>query len=235
MKILGIDTTTKFLCLGASDGVNIYEYNLELGVKQSAMLTPTIKRVLQALKWQLSEIDYFACGLGPGSFTGMRVGISTIKGFAWLLKKPLVGISSLDILAMNAVSRNASIVAPIIDAKRGLVYCSIYRSKGNALKRTAPYMLLTIDEFIKKIENARLDKKQTEILGDALALYKEDIARKLKKTKILDRDYWYPKGSNIIELAIENIREKRISNAFDIAPIYLYPKECQIVNTDRHR
>lgn len=228
MKILGIDTTSKFLSLGASDGINIYEHNLELGVKQSALLVPIIKRVLEALQWRIGEIDYFACGLGPGSFTGMRVGIATIKGFGWSLKKPIVGISSLDILAMNAISLVAPMVAPILDAKRGLVYCSIYQKKDNALKRISPYMLLTIDEFIKKFENSRLNQKHMEILGDAVALYRERIIKKLKTVKILDRDYWYPCARNIIQLALENIRQKRISNASDIEPIYLYPKECQI-------
>ncbi len=228
MKILGLDTSTKFLCLGASDGSNIFEYNLQLDRKLSALLTPTIKRVLAALKWRVSDIDYFACGLGPGSFTGMRVGISAIKGFAWLLKKPVVGISSLDILAMNAVSLDARIIAVVIDAKRGLIYCGIYQKNNNAIKRISPYMLLSIDEFLRKINNGKLNGQGVLILGDAVALYSANITKGTGKVRILDRDYWYPQGHNIIRLAQESIRRRRISNSFDIEPIYLYPKECQI-------
>jgi len=228
MKILGIDTTSKFLCLGASDGVNIYEYNVELGRKLSALLIPTIKRVLAALKWQVGDIDCFACALGPGSFTGMRVGISAVKGLSWSLEKPILGISSLDILAMNAVSLDVSVVAPVVDAKRGLVYCSLYRKNGFALKRTAPYMLLTIDEYIKKIKGLGLKQKPVAILGDAVVLYREEVARRTKNVQILDRDYWYPKAGNIIKLVLERQEAAKMSNAFDIAPIYLYPKECQI-------
>ena len=235
MKILGIDTTSKFLCLGASDGVNIYEYNLELGIKQSALLIPTIKRVLAALKWQVGEIDCFALAFGPGSFTGMRVGISAVKGLSWSLEKPILGISSLDILAMNAVALDVSVIAPVVDAKRGLVYSSVYRKDGFVLERTAPYMLLAIDECIKKINGGGLNKLPAVILGDAVALYKEEMVRKAKNAQILDRDYWYPKAGNIIRLALERQEAGKMSNAFDIAPIYLYPKECQIKSHQGHR
>ncbi len=221
MKILGVDTTTKFLCLGIYDGSKIYEYSLESGIKHSALLVPTIKRVLDVLGWHIRDIDYFACGLGPGSFTGMRVGLSTIKGLSWSLDKPIIGISSLDILARNA-SRLGGYIVPAIDAKRGLIYCSIYRIKNGALKRIAPYLLLNEGEFLKKIP------KNSIVLADAINLYKEDILRKIKGIKILDKDYWYPKAHNIIKLALERIEDKKFNNAFKIKPIYLYPKECQI-------
>lgn len=221
MKILGIDTTTKFLCLGVYDDERVYEYNLETGVKLSSLLGVTIKRVLDALGWHIGDIDYFACGLGPGSFTGMRVGLATIKGLSWSLKKPIVGISTLDILARNALGVSASI-APVIDAKRGLIYCSIYKTKNGTLKRIAPYMLLNENELLKEIP------KNTVVFADAVSLYKENISKKIKGVKILDKDYWYPQGRHIIALALERIKEKKFSHAFDIEPIYLYPKECQI-------
>jgi len=213
MKILGIDTTTRFLCLGICDDARIYEYNMDLGIKHSALLVPTIKRALEALGWQLGDIDYFACGLGPGSFTGIRVGLSTIKGLSWALKKPIVGISTLDILACNASGIGGAVV-PAIDAKRNLIYCSIYQFKNGALKRTAPYMLLQEAELLKKIP------AHAVLLGDAAA--------KIEGARILDKDSWYPKARHIISLALERIKEKKFKRAFSAQPIYLYPKECQI-------
>jgi len=221
MKILGIDTTTKFLCLGIYDNAKVYEYSLELGTKHSSLLIPTIKRVIDALNWRLDDIDYFACGLGPGSFTGMRVGLATIKGLAWSLNKPVIGISSLDILAKN-VMQDEGFVAPIIDAKRNLIYTSIYRIKDKSFKRITPYMLLNIEQFLKKI------KKNTIILGDAVSPYKAKISTDSKRAVILDKDYWSLQPRNIISLALERIKEKKIDNPFDIKPIYIYPKECQI-------
>ena len=222
MKILGIDTTTKFLCLAIYNNGIISELNLELGLRHSSLLTVMIKRALDALGLQCGDIDYFACGVGPGSFTGIRVGLSAIKGLAWALGKPVIGVSTLDILARNACGTEASCIIPAIDAKRSLIYCSVFKAKGETLKRTAPYMLLTQEEFVKKIKNGSI------LLGDALGLYKEKIMGYALGVTLLDRDYWYPKGHHIIPLALEKIQEQRLSCAADIKPIYLYPKECQI-------
>ena len=226
MKILGIDTTTKFLSLGLYNEGKIYEYNLQLGTKLSSLLAKTIQRVLDVLDLEIKNIDYLACGLGPGSFTGVRVGLSTVKAIAFSLNKPVVGISTLDILAKNTKSSDGHIV-PIIDARRNLIYCSIYKIKKGSPKRITPYMLLTLDEFLRKLK----DTKQVEILGDAVGLYKEIILKNTKNAIILDKDYWHLKAHNIIELAQEKIKGKEFDNPFKIKPIYLYPKECQIRNT----
>jgi len=223
MKILGIDTTTKFLCLGIYNDNKLYEYNLNLGRNLSALITLTIERVLHALGWQASDIDYFACGLGPGSFTGMRVGIAAIKGLAFSLKKPVIGIPTLDILARNAATSEGYVV-PIIDAKRNLVYCSIYRNNNGKPSRVGPYMLLTMDDYFKKT----MVKGNVAILGDAVNLYKQKISLGMKNVTVLDKDYWYPNGRNIIDLAIERINGGKFNKASKIRPIYLYPKECQI-------
>ena len=122
MRILGIDTTTRFLCLAFYDGVKIYEYNLEVGRRLSELIGVTLDRVLHALGWEPEDIDYFACGIGPGSFTGMRVGVATVKGLAWGLKKPIAGIPTLDILAQNVRADNNTHIIPVIDAKRSMVY-----------------------------------------------------------------------------------------------------------------
>ena len=150
MKILGIDTTTKMLCVGVYDDGKACEYNVELGRKHSALVVTTVKRVLDALRWQAKDLDYFVCGAGPGSFTGVRIGAAAIKGLAWSLKKPIVSVSSLDILAGNAPCEGT--IVPAIDAKRGLIYSSIYENRNGKLKRLAPYMLLPAEEFLKKIK-----------------------------------------------------------------------------------
>jgi tRNA threonylcarbamoyl adenosine modification protein YeaZ len=177
MKILGIDTTTKLLCLGLYDNHQIYEYNLEVGTRLSALLAITIKRVLDTLGWRINDIDYFVCGLGPGSFTGVRVGLSTVKGMSWALNKPIIGISTLDILAKN-VKNSEGLIVPVIDAKRNLIYTSVYRNKNGRLNRIKPYMLLTENEFFKKI------KSNAIILGDAAGLYKDKLLKNIKGVNI---------------------------------------------------
>lgn len=228
MKILGIDTTTKFLCIGACDNGKIYEYNIELFRLQSAFIMPALERILRALNWDIGKIDYFACGLGPGSFTGIRIGLSTIKAFAWSQNKQIIGLHSLDILANNYIEAD-KIIVPAIDAKRGQVFCSAYKNRAGVLKKIMPDMLLSKSDFLKKLKPASV------VLGDALDLYKEEITKNISAVTVLDRDYWYPQARNIIKLALEGIEAKKFNNAFDIKPIYLYPDACQIVNSRRCR
>ncbi|MCX5711396.1 MAG: tRNA (adenosine(37)-N6)-threonylcarbamoyltransferase complex dimerization subunit type 1 TsaB [Candidatus Omnitrophica bacterium] len=220
MKILALDTTTKILTLVVSDGSKAAEYNLEVGRKLSGLLEETIKRVTCAFGLELNAFDYFALGLGPGSFTGMRVGMACIKGLAWTLNKPIVGVSTLDILAQGVLEDGRTII-PAIDAKRKLIYCSSFTKNGGRIKRNKPYMLVTEKEFLK------FAPKGCIILGDAVSLYRDSFS-KIEGVKFPDKDMWFPKAHNLVTLSLERIKERKISNAFDIKPIYLYPKECQI-------
>ncbi|MDD5611348.1 MAG: tRNA (adenosine(37)-N6)-threonylcarbamoyltransferase complex dimerization subunit type 1 TsaB, partial [Candidatus Omnitrophica bacterium] len=120
MNILAIDTTTKFLCLGVDKQGKVFQQNSDLGTRHSEELIPRIKNLLKKAKLSIQDIDYFACSLGPGSFTGIRIGISTCKGFALGLDKPLLGIPSLDILAKNVSTKEEALVCPLIDARRNL-------------------------------------------------------------------------------------------------------------------
>lgn len=226
MKILGIDTSTKFLSLGLSDKDKIYTYCLETATRLSLLLGPTIQRILEALGWRVDDVDYFACGLGPGSFTGLRIGLSTIKGIGWSLKKPLIGIPTLDILARNAQAESG-LAIPVVDAKRNLIYSSIYAIKGRGIKRVAPYMLVKAEDLIRKIKARIKGNDNILVFGDALNLYRQKF-NQIGGLKTLDKDAWYPGGQQIINLAREKIKEKKFSNAFNIKPIYLYPRECQI-------
>jgi tRNA threonylcarbamoyladenosine biosynthesis protein TsaB len=222
MKILGIDTTTKFLCLGLYVDGRLYEYNLETGRSLSILLAPTIQRVVAAAGLKIADIDYFACGLGPGSFTGMRIGLATIKGLSVVRNKPVVGISTLDILAKNVLIKDVLIV-PALDARRELIYCSSYKEERGFLKRKSEYLLLNLDEFIKKHLS-----KNALILGDAALLYRDKMLARIKGASILEEDYWFPKAHNLIELALVRIKARQFNSALDIKPIYLYPQECQI-------
>jgi tRNA threonylcarbamoyladenosine biosynthesis protein TsaB len=229
VKILGIDTSTRTLCLGASDKGRVYEYNLDLGVKISALLVPTIKRVTESLGWEMAQIDYFAAGIGPGSFTGTRVGLATVKALSWSLGKPLVGISSLDILAANAGAEHANIVA-VIDAKRDMVYAGIYKKQPGRLRRVAQYMLLGKKELVQKIK-ANIPSRvlnDSVILGDGLNICSGECLGALKGIKILDKDHWRLEAGNLITLAKSAIEAGKASNPFKLEPLYLYPKECQI-------
>lgn len=221
MILLAVDTSTRFLSIGIFDGVKTYEYNVAFGTKHSSLLIPVVESVLSAIGKCIRDVDYFACGLGPGSFTGIRVGVAAIKAMAWAGKKPIIGISTLDILAQSAKDKNTDIIAAI-DAKRGLVYYAKYRIAKGMLKKKEGYSLITGSEFMQKVNSGYV------ILGDALELHKDAILKKCKKAGIMDRDYWYPKGHCIVEIALQKIKAGKLTDAFGVEPVYLYPKECQI-------
>lgn len=221
MKILGIDTTTDLLCLGLYADGKFYEYSLKVGRRLSVLLVPSVQRVIAGAGLEIADIDYFACGLGPGSFTGMRIGIATIKGLSVVRNKPVIGISTLDILAKNA-QIDSRLIVSAIDARRGLIYCASYKNERGILKRLSAYSLLSLDEFTKRFPAKPL------VLGDAVALYGDRILSRMEGSSVLDKDYWSPRAHNLIALALEKIKAKQFISALTVKPIYLYPKECQI-------
>jgi tRNA threonylcarbamoyladenosine biosynthesis protein TsaB len=157
MNVFAIDTTTKFLCIGIETSSGRYEYRVEAGIKLSKTLIPTVKNVLSAAGLEIRDIDCFIAGLGPGSFTAVRIGLASVKAFAWGLHKPVSGVCTLDILAAGA--RRDGIVVPVIDAKRSLFYSAVYRNDAAGLKRLSPYLLLPQDALIglvrKKVASSK--------------------------------------------------------------------------------
>lgn len=225
MNILAIDTSTKYFCLViAKDKDILVQYHEPLGRELSRLIIPTIKKCLKKSRLALKDIDCFAVGLGPGSFTGLRIGLATIKGFALALKKPVIGLSSLDTMAYSVNGEDKDI-CPVVDAKRALVYSAIYRKQGVILRRKSRYLLVGINELLDKI------KKETVFLGDAVALYRAEIANRFKqKPCFKEEDYWYPCPEFLLALALEKIKKKEFKDAGKIVPLYLYPKDCQVVN-----
>lgn len=218
MKILAIDTSSAILSIALAKGADIIkEKNIPAGRSHSALLVPEIKNMLKKARTPIEKVDGFVVGLGPGSFTGLRIGVSTVKGFGIALKKPCVGVASIDALAMNT-DGDIQTIAPIIDAKRENVYSAIY-SKGT---RKSKYLLLKIDELMKKIDGPCV------FLGDAVNLYREKILELKKDAIFLDEKFWYPRAGNLIKLALPKIKKHKKDSLAELNPIYLYPKDCQV-------
>ncbi|MFC1658199.1 tRNA (adenosine(37)-N6)-threonylcarbamoyltransferase complex dimerization subunit type 1 TsaB [Candidatus Omnitrophota bacterium] len=228
MNILAIDTSSKMLCLGV---VNHRQkrvgYNLDSGKRHTGLLLPTIKKALARSGVRISQVDYFAVGLGPGSFTGLRIGLATMKGFAQAMNVPVIGLPTLDILAGNALAEKGRIICPLIDAKRNLVFTAWYESDAhNRLKRGSPYLLISIEELLKRLK----PYKGITFLGDGLLLHQRLLMAKKRGSIFLNEDNWYPKAKILINQALDSAQRGRFKEAGRIKPIYLYPKECQVKN-----
>ncbi len=243
MKILYLDTSSKYLSLAvAEDNKVLSQTHRFLDRKHSTQLVSMLDKILKKAKLSLKNIDGFCVGRGPGSFTGLRIGITTIKGLAFVLQKPVVAIPSLDILAQNAcpvinrrfyngakkikVGKNKNLtlqVCPIVDAKQNKVYACLYKMRNGKIVRRSGYLLLSFEELLKKL------KGEIIFLGDAILLYREKLSRSKKiKPIFVEEKFWYPRAAEAVSLALERFREGKLDDVNRLVPLYLYPKECQI-------
>lgn len=211
MKLLAIDTSTNYLSLAVTNGDKVIaRFHRKADMSHSSLLVPMIEKVLKKAKMKLKDIDGFCVSIGPGSFTGLRIGVTTVKGLAYALKKPIVAVPTLDAIADNA--RNfAGLVCPVLDAKKKKVYACLYKSDGKKLKRASKYLLLGAADLIKMI-----GKRETLFLGDAKGI--EGIRDKK----------WHPRAQAVARLGLENFRKKKFVRPEDLEPLYLYSRECDI-------
>lgn len=183
MNILGIDTSTKKANVCIKNNNNITDKSIDNEITHSEKLLPLINDCLQESNLKLSNMDYLACSVGPGSFTGIRIGIATIKAFAKVLNVPVFATSSLDILAYTNINDTFDYVISMMDAKNSRVYYCLYRinklNNINILEPLIDYSNDVIDIALAKI-NTTLLKENTnhisslEITGDCVNNY-EDI------------------------------------------------------------
>lgn len=225
MNLLAIDTSTKYFSLAvARDDKITARFHKPIGPKLSRLILPIIDRQLKKAGIPLHKIDCFAVGLGPGSFTGLRVGIAAIKGLAFSGRQPVAGIISLDVLALTQAKHDGALICPIVDAKRKLIYSALYRC-GESLKRISRYLLVSAEDLLKAIGK----KDRVYFVGDAISLYRNEIAGKLGSAAVFaEESFWYPGPGELVSLAREKIRNKELDNPDQIVPLYLYPKECQV-------
>ena len=224
MKILAIDTSTSRFSVALSDGEKILaERNIVLTKVLENSIIPVIDSVLKKAKTPLAKLDGFAVGLGPGSFTSLRVGVSTIKAFCLATDKPVVGIPSLDIIAQG-VNLPKGQVCVITDARRNLVYAAIYRKEGSRLKQISDYLLVPMDELLNKIS------QDTLFTGDAVDIFKNNIIERKNKFKsvFVSKSFWYPESRHLVQLSLKRFKENRIDNPHKLLPLYLYPEDCQV-------
>lgn len=223
MNVLAIDTSTRHLSVAVARRDNLVRYrNLKLRRPLSSSIMPGILNVLKSARVSLEELDGFAVGLGPGSFTSLRVGLATVKGLVFADPKPVVGVSSLDILAMNAPEDGVSICV-VCDAKRGLVYSGRFVKNNAGVERIGEYMLTAIEDILKGL------KGRVIFLGDGVELFKDKI-RKAKSVSavLLSPEFAVPQARHLLPLAFERFKKGDVANMDTLVPIYLYPEHCQI-------
>ncbi len=228
MKILAVDTSTKHLSLAISDGdKTIASRNVRPRKDLSMCITFDIERVLAKANVRLTDLDGFVVGLGPGSFTSLRVGLSMLKAFVMVTMKPVVGVSSLDAIAMNVRTsrvRKALQVCVINDARRGMVYSSLYDKKDGTLVRRREYQLEPIEKVLDGLEG------EVVFIGDAIPGYRDRIMVMAQKfTPVFEVEkHWLPKAQELARIGYQRLLKGEVDNIDTLAPLYLYPEDCQV-------
>ena len=151
MKILAFDGTAKAASVAlCDDSKTLASYTVDNGLTQSELLLPMAESVLKSLKLEFSGVDVFATSVGPGSFTGVRIGVSLIKGLAFGRNVPCVAVSTLEALAENLVPLSG-ILVPCMDARRNQVYSATFRCDGKNTERLTPDRAIALDELAKEL------------------------------------------------------------------------------------
>ena len=219
MRILGIETSTMTGSVALMDEERlIAEYTLNLRETHTSRLMPTIDRVLKDASFTIKDLDGIAVSLGPGSFTGLRIGIATAKGLAQGLDISVVGIPTLDGLAFQLFNCK-DLVSPILDARKGEVYSTLYKNG----KRLSEYMACKPDRLLEKLRSRIQDPgSRIVFLGDGVEVYGDLIKRRLgRKAVFAPKTRRLPSAASIAELGLKRLKRNKKSELLTLKPIYV--------------
>ena len=223
MIVLSIDSSSKVARVGILKVVVLLgEYILNDKREHSVILMPLIENLLKECNLSIDDIDGYVVSKGPGSFTGLRIGMATIKGMSFGNNKPYISISSLDALAYNLISFNG-IICPIMDALRENVYTALYKNNNDSLEKIMDYTALDIDELVNLLK----DKNEEVIfVGDGLYKHKKYICDNFPKAHFAPVHLNIIRASSLGELGL-NLLKNGICDDSNSAPIYLKKPQAE--------
>ncbi len=222
MKILGIDTSTMASsCALVEDGSLVGEVFYKQDMSHSENLIPMINTVLRATGNTIEDIDLFAVANGPGSYTGLRIGLATMKAFSHSLKKPIVSVSTLEALAFNGYG--AEIIVPMIDARRDRVYAGVFKSGEDGLETVLEeeiYEVESLCDFLKPYSRVLF-------LGNGYSAYREVFDERLDNFYLASLASLDCRASSIAFLAEAYHRSGLSEDYFSLAPRYFRETQAQ--------
>lgn len=222
--ILSLDTTSKSASISAAKGEEILlEYNFATRDELSVSLIPSLEFVLNSAGLKLSSIDVFGIGVGPGLFTGIRVGLATLKGLLMAEPKPVVPVVTLEALAYKYIEPEFTTVS-LIDARKNQVYMAAYRFSRDhkQMEQVIPPELLSIHQLKERLES--LDN--FNFVGSGAEVYKGFIKENFKQSKVYQRSFFL--ASEICKIAFHNyLKKKYITDLQQLKPIYIRKPDAE--------
>ena len=213
---MAVETSTLAGGVALLDGERVIgEYLLDVRATHSERLMPAIDRLLRDAGWTTASLEGLAVAVGPGSFTGLRIGISAVKGLAWGLGLEVAPVPTLDALA-SLLPFAALPVCPVLDARKNEVYCSLYHWDGATMSREWEYLAIAPEAL-----SARLTGP-TILLGDGAHAIASRHARLAPPHRRL------PAASAVGALGLARFRAGQVVSARELSPFYLGPSQAEL-------
>lgn len=213
MKILSIETSGKVCAVALSENNNLIKEELiEDENTHSVKLMPLVDKLLNDTSTSIKDIDLFGCDIGPGSFTGIRIGVSTVKAFLDVTNKKVVGVSALEILAENV--QKDGIICSLIDAKNQNVYCGIFEKNKENYNQIEDFKFDNINNIINFVKNIN---KKIIFVGDGSITYKDMIESELENVLVLENNQL--NARNIAKIVFR--KRKEAVDTHNLKPMYL--------------
>jgi len=231
MRILGVDTATTIASVAlVQDGQLLaqsgHEPQSQIGIHPSAKgnhsetVLPMIQAVLQQAALQLADLTAIAISIGPGSFTGLRIGLALVKGLAYQSALPVVGVSSLEAQA-GRVNDFAGVLCPLLDARKGEVYAALFDADGGKLQRRMADRVLAVSELATVAELIEASTPIT-FVGNGAERYRTELAQLFDgRAQILPDGRVHSVGHAVARLALERFADAGGADLSALAPLYL--------------
>lgn len=225
MKVLAVDTSSLVAAVAVVDNSRVLgEYSINHKKTHSQKLMPMIKEIMESLELSPNDIDIYAASSGPGSFTGLRIGITTIKAIAFAAQKPVISVPTLDALAYN-IPIPGVIICPIMDARNSQVYSALYKLEKGFPAKITEYMGVPIAELVQIIKGKNSSAVFT---GDAVEMHKDFLKSELEdKCEFAPGNLLLQRGSSVAQIALKMASEGLLENCFDMAPFYLRKSQAE--------
>ncbi len=223
MLVLAIDSSTprSSVCLANEDGV-VASASIGSSRRHGEFITPGVRFCLDQAGLDVDAISGVAVGIGPGLFTGLRVGIMTAKAFAAARRLPMVGLSGLDVLAFQ-VRYVRRLICAAIDARRGELFWAFYRPVPGGVQRVSELRIGTPDTLAGQIEGAGQD---CLVVGDGAVRHREPLVD--AGAQCAGTGFAWPRASDLSELAIPRFVREETARHDEIAPLYLRVADAKI-------
>jgi tRNA threonylcarbamoyladenosine biosynthesis protein TsaB len=229
--VIGIETSTPQTSVAIGSERGILAQASVAGRARQEFAAPALAQLLVWSGVERSQVGGVAVGIGPGLFTGLRVGVETAKALAQALHVPIVGLGSLDVLAY-AVGATRGTVAAVIDGRRGEVFFALYHPVPGGVVRATEPAVGPPDHLVAELEALRGD---VLVVGDGAILYHDEIAELGARVAFASPLAAHPAAQALVELAVPRFLREEHDRLYDVVPFYLRRSDAEIAWDERHR